>query len=352
MKTKQILAGAAATLFLFSLPFASADGQPELTDNQAAVVKEFTTETSDFAEQFDSEFEKTITNDGKTFELKEIQYEVTEKVPYQHVEEINDLYTQEADAADTITVRRNGEAVTLSLKNIEYVDQTITGRTTEVTATTNYNLQIARPTPDSTKTVSFTDEDTSEVLEYTLPFTSLEQTTSWAWRDGLSVPITFRVYDSEFYNLAGTMIPYSDGVPALTGHEELVLSQLELSSDSYVIDSFTWSAEAYDTDGIQYRDATATGRIYNASFVAHYGDTVELPDAAGYTAKVTYEANPDDDNGVAEYTVEATAIYELPEGGMNVALVVGLSLGALVVIVGVIVLIAVMSKRKKAGDVR
>ena len=96
---KKLFAGLAVLPVLFFCSPASAAENNTLPDNQTAVVKEYTTTNPNFAEQFDSEFETVVEQDGQKYNLLRVTYSVTGEEPLERPEPIThkvtypDLYT-------------------------------------------------------------------------------------------------------------------------------------------------------------------------------------------------------------------------------------------------------------------
>ena len=191
------------------------------------------------------------------------------------------------------------------------------------------------------------DEQTEQTVTATLPLTSFQVTTPYHWESDVTVPMRVEVYDATFYMLNGMYVPYNDEKPALTGYEADILTVLNLPQESYRITDFLWTGDVYTENGIQYRDAVATGERYVAEYTAYYNDTVALPDANGYNAQLTYSL----DSGNTEYIIKATAVYEKLNTGLTPAQIITISVvGVFLLIILTVAILFVISKKKKSKE--
>lgn len=263
--------------------------------------------------------EYTVISSAPVLEDQEVTYEVKQE----------NLYSKEEfQPEQSIITERDGQEITMTLDNIEYVPMMIENRTHEVTGYTDFGYKTTKPTPDETKTVDYYDEITGQTVSAALPLTSLELEDDWEWKSDVEVPITFHFYDSEYYQLGDILIPYNADKPALQGNEEELLNVLGLDSKSYQITDFNWNGqETKSNDGSLYRNAIAIGNRYVANYVAYYGDRVSLPDAPGYTAIAHYKATIQVPTGETQYQVKATAYYKV-KNGFFVPILIGITAGA------------------------
>ena len=237
-----------------------------------------------------------------------------------------------------------GQEVMGKLSDVSYSDTVITNRTAEVESTTQSGYVISQPAAANSKTVNYADEQTGQTVTATLPLTSFQVTTPYHWESDVTVPMRVEVYDATFYMLNGRYVPYNDEKPALTGYETDILTVLNLPQESYRITDFLWTGDVYTENGIRYRDAVATGERYVAEYTAYYSDTVALPDAAGYNARLTYSL----DSGDTEYTIKATAVYEKEESFPVVTVVITV-VSILVGIIAIVLILFLIAKKRKTN---
>ena len=137
---------------------------------------------------------------------------------------------------------------------------------------------------------------------------------------------------------------HNDEKPALTGYETDILNVLDLPEASYRITDFVWTGDVYTENGVQYRNAAASGERYVAEYTAYYNDTVTLPDANGYNATLTYSL----DSGDTEYIIKATAVYEKEESFPVVTVVITV-VSILVGIIAIVLILFLIAKKRKTN---
>lgn len=321
--------------------------------NDITKVQTFTTQSTD---DFKYDFETQITEDGKKYDLKGVNYKVTAEKNLENIEnvthkvEYNDLYSKELTPPETLTITQDGRQIEVKLTGVSFTDTTITNRSENITGYTDYDYKTVTPKPAQTKTVTYYDKASQKNVQATLQFKELKAKDDWAWRNDVNIPITFSFYDSEYYVLGDKFIPYNDKQPALKGYETDLLKELNLDTEKYRITSVEWSGEKYQLGDVTYRKAIAHGERYAANYIAYYESNINLPNAHGYTAVAEYQTEISVLNGTKEYTVEATAVYT---PNHTTAIIVGSVAGGLILIVLlVIAILYIISKKdKRKGEI-
>ena len=338
-----LLSGVIAASILIGCSSAATEGNSTADENQIIETVEYTSLKEDETHTFDEEL---IKDDG-TYALKDVTYETVSETPVMETQtvEIKDLYEQNVQAQQEESfMNAKGQEVLGKLSDVSYSDTTITNRTAEVESTTQSGYVISQPAAANSTTVNYADEQTGQTVTATLPLTSFQATTPYHWESDVTVPMRVEVYDATFYMLNGRYVPYNDEKPALTGYETDILTVLNLPQESYRITDFLWTGDVYTENGIQYRDAVATGERYVAEYTAYYSDTVALPDAAGYNAQLTYSL----DSGDTEYTIKATAVYEKEESFPVVTVVITV-VSILVGIIAIVLILFLIAKKRKTN---
>ena len=293
------------------------------------------------------QFAPETEQNGLRYILKDVRYELVGRQPEKEkkILEIKDLYDKNASPEQFPTFfNSTNHEVIGTLEEITYSDTVITNRQTQIEAQTLSGWVIAQPSAAGSKTVGYPDEQSGRTITATLPLRDYRVTTAYHWRDDVTVPMRVEVYDSSFYELNGRYVPYNDEQPALAGYERDLLAVLELPEQAYRITGFTWDGAVYTENGVQYRNAVASGKRYVAEYTAYYSDTVALPDAAGYTATVTYQI----DSGRTEYLYRATAIYE--QQGLTPAQIIMISVGVILLVALIIAILFILAKNKKSRE--
>ena len=305
------------------------------------------TETVEYTSQNKDQpytFAESVSTEEGTFKLKDVVYDITDQpVMETQIVLLENLYEQNAETEQTKEfINANGQTATGTLADVSYSETIITDRSALVESETRSGYVIAQPAAAMTKTVSYEDTPSGQTLTPTLPLSDFRITTPYHWEADVNVPMRIEVYDATLYMLNGRYVPYNDEKPALAGYEADILTILNLPQESYRITDFVWTGDVYTENGVQYRNAVATGERYVAEYTAYYSDTIPLPDAPGYDASLSYSL----DSGDTEYLIRATAIYE--KEGFPVVPVVITVVSVLVGIgTAVLILYLIAKKRKK-----
>ena len=262
--------------------------------------------------------------------------------------EVKDLYEQNIQAQqEESLINTKGQEILGKLSDVSYSDTIITNRIAEIESTTQSGYVISQPAAANSKTVNYADEQTGQTVTATLPLKNVQVTTPYHWESDVTVPMRVEVYDATFYMLNGKYVPYNNQKPALAGYETDILTVLNLPQESYRITDFVWTGDVYTENGIQYRNAVASGERYVAEYTAYYNDTVALPDANGYNATLTYAL----DSGDMEYTIKATALYEKLNTGLTPAQIITMSVvGVFLLVILIVAILFVISKKKKSKE--
>ncbi len=323
------------------------------TEDNSAANENLITETVEYTSLKEDEthvFNEEIIKDDGTYALKDVTYETVSSTPVMETQtiEIKDLYEQNVEAEEEKTfVNTKSQEVIGKLSDVSYSDTIITNRTAEVESTLKSGYVLSQPAVANSKTVNYADEVTEKNVTATLPLTNFQITTPYHWVSDVTIPTRFEQYDSKYYLLNGRYVPYNNQKPALAGYEADILNVLNLPQESYRITDFVWTGDVYTENGVQYRDAVATGERYVAEYIAYYRDTVALPDANGYNATLTYSL----DSGDIEYTINATALYEKLNTGLTPAQIITISVvGVFLLIILIVAILFVISKKKKSKE--
>lgn len=290
------------------------EGYLDYPEDEITLTEKFTTDSPSFF----YDFEDTTVKNGKKYYLKNVSYKVLSadnlKTTEPVVQKINysNLYEKNVEPPESITVPKGDQEITVKLTNFEYTDTIITDRKELVTGYTDYDYQTETPEPDTEKNVVYHDEASDQDIPAELKLKELKEVDPWKWRDDVVIPITFSLYDAEYYVLGDKLVPYNDEKPALEGYENDLLQELNLDKKKYQITSIEWDGDVYTVGEIRYRKAVAYGERYAANYMAVYENVVKLPDVSGYNAVAEYQSEVPALTGETEYTVQAVATYTPP----------------------------------------
>ena len=314
--SKKLLVLLAGIVFILTTNVSTfaTEGYMDYPDGEITLTEEFTADSPSFYYDFDD----TTQKNGKTYYLKNVSYKVLSADNLQTTEPViqkinySNLYEKNVEPPESLTVPKGDQEIEVKLTDFQYTETVITDRKELVTAYTDYDYKTEMPEPTEVKNVIYHDEASKQDIPATLKLKELKEVDSWKWRDDVEIPITFSLYDAEYYVLGDNLIPYNEDKPALEGYEDELLTELNLDTNKYRITSVEWDGEPYTVGEVRYRKAIAHGERYAANYVAVYEDVVALPDVDGYNAVAEYRSEIPELTGETEYTVQATATYTPP----------------------------------------
>lgn len=98
------------------------------------------------------------------------------------------------------------------------------------------------------------------------------------WSKGFSVPLTFYIYDAEYYQIGDKVIPRRNELPEPEICEKELLGMLGLSGDEYRITELLWDgAEYVDQDGVLCRNGLAVGKKLLRDYQVRYTGLFRFP---------------------------------------------------------------------------
>ncbi len=319
-----------------------------LTVPLQAYAAETITKEQEFTASADSEkefarhtdFEEEIKEDGKTYILKDVSYEVLSKKYLDKKEKtiesgvVRDGETYEP--AKTLTE----DGITYTLVSTEPVEAE-TGEAYEqtVTAYEDYYYPVTAADVPGQKIVPAVNEKTGETQEVTCIFSGISGAGTVEIQNQMA--ITVEDYDAAYYEWNGNLIPRNDASPALDGYEAQLLADAGAQEGSRIT-GIAWSGEPYTVNGTVYRNATATVQqtvpVYRANYIGEIREEAEK----GAVYRNTYEA--DDPEGEVELNVKAVALYERQMSNVPYILA-GAAIAACAVLLAAVLL--VLSKKRK-----
>lgn len=330
---KRILRSAALTLsFLLMIPLQVSAAGMNLTKEST-----FLASSEEEAEkQAEEKFEQYIEEEGKKYELTNIEYELIE-TKYLDKKEKNLELKEEPKK----TMTEGGVEYTLkSSEKIENVIEESTEQT--VTAYDDYDYAVTAADVPVTKTVNAVNNITGAEEQVVCSFTGISDA-GITTVDNI-MTITFSDYDAAYYEWNGTYIPRNDAVPPLAGYEDSLLASVGAAEGSTVT-GYYWSSDPYTVDGVMYRDAAATVQQQVQMYRANYVGKILTPEKKETVYKAVYETH--DTEGDKELTVKATATYAEVESQIPY-IIAGIGLFLLLILI--VVIVYVISKKRKKSD--
>lgn len=154
---------------------------------------------------------------------------------------------------------------------------------------------------------TYPNEITTEINgnKYKLPFSKIISENE-KWSNSFEFPIQIANYDADYFVLNGIKISKNEN---LINYKNEFLTYLNLSKDFYEITEIGYKGEAYNKNGILYRDAYAKGNKKVKEYKILYEGDVELKDAKEYYRESTYLADSSDTK--TQYTIKSSVTYKI-----------------------------------------
>lgn len=304
----------------------------------AELEKEITIVTSDYEgakEQAKDKFEQTIEENGKKYELADVEYELI-KTEYLDKKE----KTVELKEEPMKTMIEDG--VEYTLKSSEKSEKVIEESAEQtVTAYDDYDHVVTAEDVPVAKTVTAVNKMTGEEEQVICNFTGISTAGTTIVENTMT--ITFSNYDAAYYEWNGNYIPRNDAVPPLAGYENSLLESVGAAEGS-TVSEYHWSSDPYTVDGVVYRDAAATVQQQVQMYRANYVGQIAPQKDTVY--KAVYEMP--DTEGNKEFTIRAIATYSKVEKSY-VPYVIAAGVG-LALIAGLVTFILIILAKKKKQE--
>ena len=282
-------------------------------------------------------FKDTIKEDGRKYNLSGITYDIEKTTP----EKEKKVLTKEVDS-DLIPVSEEyTPEQTITEDNVTYTlnDCTVLDDSEEVKNYTSYIDYLDEAAIPDSKVITVTGEN-GEKLQLQGKVAKKEVISNGEWLN-TQITITFDHYDSGEYVWQGETI-YNSSNP-LEGHYAELLQSVGADSNTHRITSTQWSGDAYEVDGVTYRDAIANVQYFVPYTRATYAASQEY---VKYRATYAAETEVDSKTNFT-YDLKATATYELDKSLTVKQIVIMAGVGLLIIVVLIVLILYVVSRRKK-----
>lgn len=264
-------------------------------------------------------FPEEYTLAGKTYALSpDIEYETLDTrsvvqaevdMAVEDLDEIPESYEYESESGKTYELAN--EQVYVKTKGLVQIP---------VTEEVHYEKQYGKPSPASTKTITYYDEKEGIDKEIEGTLIGFEETTPGRWESVLHVDGTFMAPAStvDTYELAGAenvVVARNAQTPVWDGYESDILASLGLSSQYFRVTGASWNGEAYEDAGYIYRNAVFSGDAFVSDYTATYEG---MREAEGYDTTVFYRMDADQVEAEEEdittvFHIKAVVRYALVE---------------------------------------
>ena len=282
-------------------------------------------------------FKDTIEEDGRKYNLSGITYDIEKTTP----EKEKKVLTKEIDS-DLIPVSEEyTPEQTITEDNVTYTlnDCTVLDDSEEVKNYTSYIDYLDEAAIPDSKVITVTGEN-GEKLQLQGKVAKKEVISNGEWLN-TQITITFDHYDSGEYVWQGETI-YNSSNP-LEGHYAELLQSVGADSNTHRITSTQWSGDAYEVDGVTYRDAIANVQYFVPYTRATYAASQEY---VKYRATYAAETEVDSKTNFT-YDLKATATYELDKSLTVKQIVIMAGVGLLIIVVLIVLILYVVSRKKK-----
>ncbi len=246
-----VLTGILLTIFfLFAFAFQSKAAETEIARTGPETITSISAPFSDDPENHIPE--EYIEQDGQSYRLE--NYEVVEvELPEQMITASDIITYEDVEAADQIPAQAEVEVL---------------------------------------------NDNSGAVVIKTVPLKDYEYT-DYRWENDFYFPVIVEDSDADYYAMGNELIPNVEENP-FEGYEDALLDYMGLNPEAYVIDAVEWTSEPWETEGIVYRQAMATGRKMVATVTARYEGLVSIE---AFSAKEIH----------AKYVLEASVVPEITE---------------------------------------
>lgn len=317
------------------------------------IIKELLFSTEDAGESKDDEFQEIIKENGKTYRLQKVSYELVDKAPLEidqdteKVVESNPIPEgEEYNAPETI----EEEGVTYTLVSVEKEENvTAEEETQTVSGYTDYDRAVTASDVPATKQVTVKNQRTGENMTVTCNLKNIEALTDSAWEDTF-IDITFISYDASIFHWNGVTVTKGTASP-LAGYESELLSSVGADNSNYRVLNTYWTGEPYtDSDGVLCRNARADVQRKVNYYRVNYSAAVTLKEEKGTVYKATYkgtETVADKDRNL--FTIKATATYKLQQNQYMPYVLAGIGIALLLLLI-TLILFLLRRKRKEEKE--
>lgn len=311
------------------------------------IKKEILFSTENASDKKDDEFPQTIKENGKTYQLVNVSYEIVDQTPLsikQNVtkEVVSDLVSENEEFNPEETLEEDG--VIYTLDHIDELSGT-DGAVQTVTGYTDYSKAVSENSVPKIKNITAKNDQTGEMETVSCNLVNVERLSNTSWEDTY-IDIVFESYDSNIFRWNGLTVSKDTDSP-LSGYESQLLASVGVNSNNYRVLRTYWNGNSYtDSNGVLCRNARADVQRKVNYYRANYKGEIQLSEMKSYKAVYTGIKDVTSEDQFS-YTMKATAIYE----PVNNTLLYALSgVCILLFIVLIVLLLYLLAKRKKDND--
>lgn len=264
---------------------------------------------------------KTITEDGKKYELKDITCKINKEKSIEKVQ--------------TITTKSKDEYPKTITENDVTLKATGDVNWKEVTSEGVIRTQEYKKQSDIPKMIKSTRPDADgNPIDITLELTNTENVSR---TEKFSAPAKFYspTADGKLYMFNGKRVQIDGGSPTWSGYAADVKSYLGINGNDYKVTGGSWTGQAVKQGNRYVRTASFSGTKQVPLFRATYQETADT--TTSYQADITY----------TYLTATATAVYE---PAFDLVKMIAVGAGIAVLVAAVIALLVLLSKKRKKKE--
>ncbi len=297
----------------------------------------------------DDYFQKKIVEDGSTWNLQGISYEIVTETPIMVSEPVTETVKSGVVNAgktyvpeETITKDSITYQLSETTKNEVVTEK---GYTQKVTGYSEYDSLGKAQSAPRTKLVTATDQRTGKDITMRCSYDGITKRAD-TWEDTY-IDITFVSYDADTFLWHKVVVPKNRKNP-LQGYEKELLDSVGGNRKNYRIRNVSWNGKAYkNAKGILCRDARAQVRKKTAHYRVNYSGERVAEDTKGTVYTSIYTGLKETDSGKRNYTIQAVATYEKQKEIPVMGITVGILL-FLLIVVGIIFILKRKQKEENA----
>ena len=317
----------------------------------------FESETSEFSYPFKEE----IAEDGRSYKLNHVDYSIlSQKAETSITHEttsltVNDLYEQSFDIADpsslagqetTQAIIIDGKTYKAELENISYNNIRIRNRTADVETT----LRLTKEKITDTIEYEYDDIKGNGKVKVILNLKESDETEETE-TESTEFGVVFHRYDAGAFLINNRLVPLqTGGSPIAEEYYADLKAESVYSNSDGELTSLRWNGDEYILNGETCRNAIATLTDTKKIYAVIYSATVNLPDADGFQAVMTYGTDVEKPTGKGDYQVKATAEYtpvEPETTNIVQPLLVGAGIAVFALLIAVVLVVIVKKKKQK-----
>ncbi len=306
---------------------------------KAAEISTYTEEkkqigNSDNVDDYEFSFDEEIEKDGVKYKLDHFEYA------------IENLYEKEYGSTVIAEQITQNEVITANEKDSYHAKPTIEQdgfiydlESTKIEVKKENMMELSAYVDTEITNVTFSEVQyeptytySCEYGEYELPYTRYEVMNE-GWHSGYQFSGTITDYDAATYQI-GNIIIESDRLEQMSASElQQMMMQFGYSPEYYRAESFSFTSEPYEVNGMICRDYKVNASVYGNSYRLWYEDVLDMSELEVIN---TYELPKDMleqiSNLKGQYEVSAKAFYVEKTKKSNTGTVKKIVIGTMVLI--------------------